>query len=87
MSPGKHSHELNSGKSEGASMRRNFWAKMVIAGFLMLFIFLETAEARDYRVRKKAGGLTFDITLNRNPPVLGNNDIRIHIKDAQGNPV
>ena len=60
---------------------------MVIVGFLLLFVFLETVEARDYRVRKKAGGYTFDIALNRNPPVLGDNDIRIHIKDAQGNPV
>ena len=87
MNPGSHSHELESKRSQGTSMRRIFWAKMVIAGFLMLFVFLETAEARDYRVRKKAGGFTFDITLNRNPPVLGDNDIRIHIKDAQGHPV
>jgi hypothetical protein len=87
MTPGSHSYELELGKSQGASMRRIFWAKMVIVGFLLLFVFLETVEARDYRVRKKAGGFTFDIALNRNPPVLGDNDIRIHIKDAQGNPV
>ena len=44
-------------------------------------------EAADYRVRKNAEGLTFDIAINRNPPVLGDNEIRIEIKDPQGNPV
>jgi len=58
-----------------------------VAGFLMLCICSDVHAARDYKVRKKAGGLTFDITLSRNPPVLGDNDIRIEIKDAQGNPV
>jgi hypothetical protein len=44
-------------------------------------------EAGDYRVRKNAEGFTFDIAINRNPPVLGDNEIRIEIKDPQGNPV
>lgn len=44
-------------------------------------------EAADYRVRKTADGLIFDIAINRNPPVIGDNEIRIEIKDAQGNPV
>ena len=46
-----------------------------------------TCEAGDYRVRKGDQGLTFDIAINRNPPVLGDNEIRIEIKDPQGNPV
>ena len=44
-------------------------------------------EAGDYRVRKADQGLTFDIAINRNPPVLGDNEIRIEIKDPQGKPV
>lgn len=44
-------------------------------------------EAGDYRVRKADQGLTLDIAINRNPPVLGENEIRIEIKDPQGNPV
>ena len=44
-------------------------------------------HAADYRVRKMAEGLTFDIAINRNPPIVGNNAIRIEIKDSQGNPV
>jgi hypothetical protein len=58
-----------------------------VAGLLMLYICSDADAVRNYRVWKKAGGLTFDVTLSRNPPVLGDNDIRITIKDAQGNPV
>jgi nitrogen fixation protein FixH len=44
-------------------------------------------EAADYRVRKSVEGLTFEIAINRNPPVLGKNDIRVEIRDPQGQPV
>jgi len=46
-----------------------------------------TCAAGDYRVRKNADGMMFDIAINRNPPVLGDNEIRIEIRDPQGNPV
>ena len=35
-------------------------------------------EAGDYRVRKSVEGLTFEIAINRNPPGLGKNAIRIN---------
>lgn len=54
--------------------------------FFLLLICGEPAEAGDYRVRKNTDGMVFDITINRNPPVLGDNEIRIEIKDPQGNP-
>jgi hypothetical protein len=55
---------------------------------LALFFALgKPLEAGDYRVRKNAEGLAFEIAINRNPPVLGDNEIRIEIKDPQGNPV
>ena len=53
----------------------------------VLFTLDESCEAGDYRVRKNAEGLTFDIAINRNPPVLGDNEIRIEIRDPEGNPV
>ena len=53
----------------------------------VLFTLDESCEAGDYRVRKNAEGLTFDIAINRNPPVLGDNEIRIEIRDAEGNAV
>jgi hypothetical protein len=56
-------------------------------GFFLLSVCSELCEAGDYRVRKNAEGLAFDIAINRNPPVLGDNEIRIEIKDLHGNQV
>lgn len=67
-----------------------FYLRIVTYLALTLALFFrlgEPCEAGDYRVRKTAEGLAFDIAINRNPPVLGDNEIRIEIKDPQGNPV
>jgi hypothetical protein len=37
----------------------------------------------DYKVRRTVEGHTLEITLNRNPPIMGKNDIGIEIKDAR----
>ena len=55
--------------------------------FFLLLICGASCEAGDYRVRKTADGIAFDIAINRNPPVLGDNEIRIEIRDPQGNPL
>jgi hypothetical protein len=61
--------------------------KYLMLALVVLFTPGEPCEAGDYRVRKNAEGLTFDIAINRNPPVLGDNEIRIEIRDPQGKPV
>jgi hypothetical protein len=38
----------------------------------------------DYKVRRTMEGHTLDIALNRNPPIMGKNDIQIEIKDTGG---
>jgi hypothetical protein len=53
----------------------------------MLAALSELCQAGDFRVRKMAEGLVFDVAINRNPPVMGGNEIRIEIKDMQGKPV
>ena len=67
-------------------MQRRFVTHLAV-GFFLLSVCSEPCEAGDYRVRKNIEGLAFDIAINRNPPVLGGNEIRIEIKDPQGNPV
>jgi hypothetical protein len=67
-------------------MQHQFVTRLAV-GFFLLSICGEPCEAGDYRVRKNIDGLTFDIAINRNPPVLGDNEIRIEIKDLHGNPV
>jgi hypothetical protein len=54
---------------------------------LMMSAGQPSCEAGDYRVRKNAEGLVFEAAINRNPPVVGDNAIRIEIKDLQGQPV
>ena len=44
-------------------------------------------EAGDYRARKSVDGHTIEIAINRNPPVLGKNEIRIEIRNPEGKPV
>lgn len=51
-------------------------AVLLIAGF---------AYAKDYEVKKKAGDYDVEIKIDKNPPVVGNNNIEIEIKDAKGN--
>jgi hypothetical protein len=38
----------------------------------------------DYKIRRALEGHTIDVTLKRNPPIMGKNDIRIEIKDTGG---
>ena len=71
-------------------MAMNFYIRIFTSlafAFTTVFSMGDPCEAADYRVRKNAEGLTFDIAINRNPPVLGDNEIRIEIKDPQGHPV
>ena len=67
-------------------MHRRVITHLAVALFLLV-VCGGPCDAGDYRVRKNADGLTFDIAINRNPPVLGDNEIRIEIRDPQGNPV
>jgi hypothetical protein len=67
-----------------------FYRRIVTYLALTLAVFFrigDPCEAADYRVRKNVEGLAFDIAINRNPPVLGDNEIRIEIRDAEGNAV
>ncbi len=52
--------------------------------FLLTIVFISDGQAGDYRLRKKNRDYTLDIAINRNPPIMGNNTVRIKIKDAQG---
>lgn len=49
------------------------------------FFARETAYARDYQVRRRSGEYTVEASINRNPPVLGENMTRIRIRDGKGN--
>lgn len=51
---------------------------------LILLLIAGIAYAKDYEVKKKAGEYDVEIKIDKNPPVVGDNNIEILIKDASG---
>jgi hypothetical protein len=58
----------------------------MLASFTILFV-ATSLFAANYQVTKKAGDLTVDIAIDRNPPVVGKNNVNIAIKDGNGKAV
>ena len=52
-----------------------------VAAVAVLFI-SGIVYAKDYEVKKKAGEYDVMVRIDKNPPVVGDNNIRIEIKDA-----
>lgn len=44
-------------------------------------------STKDYEVKKKAGEYAVKIKIDKNPPVVGDNNITVTVKDASGKPV
>ena len=42
------------------------------------------ATAKDFEVTKKAGDYTVVVTIDRNPPTTGDNNVAVSVKDAAG---
>lgn len=53
---------------------------ILIASILMLIAGI--AYAKDYEVKKKTGEYEVEVKIDRNPPVVGDNNITVEIKDA-----
>lgn len=51
---------------------------------LILLMIAGIAFAKDYEVKKKAGEYDVEVKIDKNPPVVGDNNIEIEIKDATG---
>ena len=51
---------------------------------LILLLIAGMAYAKDYEVKKKAGDYDVTVKIDKNPPVVGDNNIEIEIKDASG---
>ena len=57
--------------------------KMVLAVMMVLLV-AGTAVAKDYEITKKAGDYTVVVKMDRNPPITGDNNLSVTIKDAAG---
>ncbi len=51
---------------------------------LVVLMVAGVAYAKDYEVSKKAGEYTVDVKIDKNPPVAGNNNMDITVKDSGG---
>lgn len=50
-----------------------------------LFLIAGLAYGMDYEVTKKAGDYSVEVKIDRNPPVVGDNNMMIWLKDVAGN--
>jgi hypothetical protein len=53
----------------------------------VLFLAVGLAYGKDYEMTKKAGEYTVWVTIDKNPPVTGKNNMAVGIKDGAGKDV
>ena len=61
--------------------------KKTIVFTVILLLVAGIAFAKDYEVKKKAGQFDVVMRIDKNPPVIGDNNISIEIKDESGKSV
>jgi len=42
------------------------------------------AYAKEYEVQKRAGDYNVEVRIDKNPPIVGDNDVTIEVKDSSG---
>jgi hypothetical protein len=55
-----------------------------MAGLIVILVAAGAAWAKDYEVKKKAGDYSVVVRIDRNPPVVGENNARIKVEEAGG---
>ena len=58
--------------------------KRVMVMIVAMLLVAGIAYAKDYEVTKKAGEYNVIVKIDKNPPVVGDNNMKIDIKDASG---
>ena len=58
--------------------------KRLVLAIMLVLLAAGTAAAKDYEATKKAGNYTVVIKIDRNPPITGDNNLTVAIKDAAG---
>lgn len=57
--------------------------KLLVITAILLFV-AGIAYAKDYELQKKAGVYDVTVTIDKNPPVVGDNNVTVVVKDAAG---
>lgn len=55
--------------------------KWIAAVLPLVLIITGLVYAKEYEVKKKAGSYDVEIKIDKNPPVVGNNNIEVGVKD------
>ena len=58
--------------------------KRLVVIVVALLLIAGIAYAKDYEVTKKAGEYNVNIKIDKNPPVVGDNNVSVEITDASG---
>ena len=58
--------------------------KRLVLTVMVILLVAGTAVAKDYEVTKKAGDFTVAVKIDKNPPITGDNNLSVAIKDAAG---
>lgn len=61
--------------------------KMRFLVTLMVLLTVSVVHAKEFQVKKQAGDITVQVQMNKNPPVVGTNTIKIDLKDTGGTEV
>jgi nitrogen fixation protein FixH len=61
--------------------------KIILLVVAAMMLVAGVAFAGDYTVAKKAGGFDVVVTIDKNPVVVGNNNVTVSVKDASGKAV
>ncbi len=58
--------------------------KRVMLAAMMVLLIAGTAVAKNYEVTKKAGDYSVVVSIDKNPPTTGDNNISVSAKDGAG---
>jgi hypothetical protein len=58
--------------------------KRVVLAAMVFFLFGGLAMAKDFEVTKKAGDYGVVVTIDKNPPTTGDNNLSVSVKDGTG---
>jgi len=58
--------------------------KKIAGVFLLILCLTGVGFAKDYEVTKKVDDLTVILKIDKNPPITGENNLTVQIKDAAG---
>jgi hypothetical protein len=58
--------------------------KIGLIFLVVLILAFSIAYAKDFKVEKKAGEYSVKIEIDKNPPTVGKNNMKIEVKDSTG---